>query len=52
MSSSASTALYFTLSGGNKHDAPEGRLLLETVGIAKDIVLLLMDKAPLWTEHI
>jgi len=35
----------FILSGGEAHDAPQGRLLLETVGKQETAVPLLMDKA-------
>jgi transposase len=35
----------FILSGGEEHDAPLGRLLLETVGKQKTAVPLLMDRA-------
>jgi transposase len=35
----------FILSGGEAHDAPEGRLLLETVGKQETTVPLLMDRA-------
>ena len=40
-------ALDFILSGGNEHDAPNGRLLLETIGTRKykGALYLLMDKA-------
>ncbi len=44
------TAIEFTLSAGQSHDAPQGRLLLETVGTQKykynySSVPLLMDRA-------
>jgi len=35
----------FILSGGEEHDAPAGRLLLETVGKQEITVPLLMDRA-------
>jgi len=38
-------AYTFSLSSGNSHDAPEGRLLLETIGKQKDHSFLLMDRA-------
>lgn len=41
---SAKSALEFTLSPGNNHDAPEGRKLLETIS-SDDAHYLLMDKA-------
>jgi len=38
-------AIEFTLSPGNCHDAPEGRLLLETIGKNRETVYLIMDRA-------
>ena len=38
-------AIEFTLSSGNNHDAPEGRILLETIGKDHDTVYLTMDRA-------
>jgi hypothetical protein len=43
------TAVEFTLSGGNAHDAPQGRLLLETIGTRKykrnyQLMPLLVDR--------
>jgi len=38
-------AVDFILSPGNAHDAPQGRLLLETVGRQKQVKPLLMDRA-------
>ena len=38
-------ALEFILSPGNKHDAPQGRLLMETVGRQKNVTPLIMDRA-------
>ena len=35
----------FILSGGEEHDAPAGRLLLETVGKQASTIALLMDRA-------
>ena len=45
MAANARTAVKFILSAGNLHDAPRGRLLMETVGKQKMVVPLLMDKA-------
>lgn len=45
IAANAMRAIEFILSGGQAHDAPQGRLLLETVGKQKKIVPLLMDKA-------
>lgn len=39
------TALEFTLSEGQLHDAPQGRTLMETVGKLKNVIPLVMDKA-------
>ncbi len=39
------TAVAFTLSEGQLHDAPEGRILMETVGKLKRIIPLVMDRA-------
>jgi transposase len=33
------------LSGGNVHDAPQGRLLMDTVGKLKNVTPVLMDRA-------
>lgn len=38
-------AINFSLSGGEAGDAPEGRKLMETLGEAKIITHLLMDRA-------
>ena len=38
-------AVEFTISSGNNHDAPEGRILLETIGKKHKTVYLLMDRA-------
>jgi len=38
-------AVEFILSPGNAHDAPQGRLLLETVGRQKQAKPLIMDRA-------
>ena len=45
LAANARTAVGFTLSAGQLHDAPQGRLLLETVGKQKITVPLLMDRA-------
>jgi transposase len=37
-------AVDFILSSGNAHDAPHGRLLLETVGRQKQVKPLIMDR--------
>ena len=39
------TAITFSLSAGNDHDAPQGRLLLEDLGTMPQGLPLLMDKA-------
>ncbi len=39
------TAIEFTLSEGNAHDASQGRLLLETIGKIKNALFLNMDRA-------
>ena len=41
----ARTAITFSLSAGNDHDAPQGRLLLEDLGPMPQGLPLLMDKA-------
>jgi transposase len=45
MSVSARKAVDFILSPGNEHDAPHGRVLMETVGKLKKQIPLVMDKA-------
>jgi len=45
MAANARTAVEFTLSAGQLHDAPQGRLLMETVGKQKIVIPLLMDSA-------
>jgi transposase len=45
MSVNDRTAVDFTLSEGRLHDAPQGRLLMETVGKLKTIIPLVMDRA-------
>ena len=45
MASSARTAIEFILSAGQFHDAPQGRLLMETVGKQKTLTPLIMDRA-------
>ena len=39
------TAVDFILSAGQRHDASDGRLLMDTVGKLKTSVPLVMDKA-------
>ena len=39
------TAAEFILSDGNAHDAPQGRLLMDTVGKLKTVIPMLMDRA-------
>ena len=45
MASNERHAVDIILSGGNRHDAPQGRILMEVVGKLKSIVPLIMDKA-------
>ena len=45
VSADARTAITFSLSAGNDHDAPQGRLLLEDLGPMPQGLPLLMDKA-------
>jgi len=45
MSANDRTAIEFTISEGQFHDAPQGRILLETVGRQKVIIPLITDKA-------
>lgn len=45
MSANDRTAVDFILSGGQVHDAPEGRLLMETVGKQDTVIPLVMDRA-------
>jgi len=45
MASNERQAVDIILSGGNRHDAPQGRILMEVVGKLKSIVPLIMDKA-------
>jgi len=45
MTASAVHAVEFILSAGQMHDAPFGRLLMETIGKQKTSTLLLMDRA-------
>jgi len=44
MSVDTKSCVDFTISSGNAHDAPQGRILLDTVGRQRYIVPLLMDK--------
>ena len=45
MAASEKTAVEFILSAGQLHDAPQGRLLMETVGMQETMIPLLMDRA-------
>jgi len=45
LATGARTALDFILSPGNSHDAPQGRLLMETIGKQKNSKSLIMDRA-------
>ena len=45
MTANAESLVELTLSAGQAHDAPEGRLLMETVGKQDEVIPLLMDKA-------
>ena len=45
MSANDRTAVDFILSEGQLHDAPQGRLLMETVGKLKFAIALVMDRA-------
>jgi transposase len=45
MAASAKTATQFILSGGQAHDAPQGRILMETVGKQSERIPLIMDRA-------
>jgi len=45
MAADVKTAVELILSPGQLHDAPQGRILMETVGMQKDIVPLVMDRA-------
>ena len=45
MAANENTAVDFILSAGQQHDAPLGRLLMETVGRQKNWVPLIMDRA-------
>jgi len=45
MASNERQAVDIILSGGNRHDAPQGRILMEVVGKLRSIVPLIMDKA-------
>jgi len=45
MATGVKKAFEFILSPGNSHDAPQGRLLMETVGKQKDIKPIIMDRA-------
>jgi len=45
MAANENTPVDFILSAGQQHDAPFGRILMETVGRQKTWIPLLMDKA-------
>ena len=45
MAANARTAVEFILSAGQLHDAPQGRILMDTVGKQKIAISLLMDQA-------
>jgi len=45
MTASAKKAVEFILSAGQLHDAPQGRILMETAGKQKTVTPLLMDRA-------
>jgi transposase len=45
MTANAESLVELTLSAGQAHDAPEGRILMETVGKQDKAIPLLMDKA-------
>ena len=45
MTANAELAVELTLSVGQAHDAPQGRILMETVGKQDEVTRLLMDKA-------
>ena len=45
MAANERTAVEFILSAGNLHDAPQGRILMATVGTQKIVAPLVMDKA-------
>ena len=45
MAANARTAVDFILSAGQLHDAPQGRILMDTVGTQKIVTPLIMDKA-------
>lgn len=54
MAANAKKAIEFILSAGQVHDAPQGRMLMETVGKQKKAIPLLMDRAyeDDYTRHI
>ena len=45
MAANARTAVEFILSAGQLHDAPHGRILMDTVGKQKTLTPLVMDRA-------
>ena len=44
MAASARVAVDFILSAGQLHDAPQGRILMDTVGKQKTVTPLIMDR--------
>jgi transposase len=44
ISADAKTAVDFTLSSGQAHDAPQGRILMDTLGKQRHVVPLIMDR--------
>ena len=45
MAANERSVIELTLSAGQLHDAPQGRLLMETVGKQKMVIPLIMDRA-------
>ena len=45
MAADDKSVVEFTLSAGQCHDAPQGRILMETVGKQDTVIPLIMDKA-------
>jgi len=45
LSADEKTAVEFILSEVQLHDAPQGRILMETIGKRGNFILLIMDKA-------
>ena len=50
MAANANTPVDFILSAGQQHDAPFGRLLMETVGKQQSWIPILMDRA--YEDHL